>query len=237
MGQCCSANNRTSSKKRPSRRPQIGSSSTLHNSYYEDNYITAVPQNQPVFQAPSVPGTREQTPNQLVNRDVYDAVSSHFCSCSNTPRCAHRPLVAPRRRSEPLRWRSTRLHSGTPRARRVTADHVLVGRNTNLPYPEPRQISDISSCYPLHSSSLIADQHDSSCTIHGLHLSVNNSSRAGQGEVTILDSLPSFDDGTTSSLDERDTSTDSLEEEGVFGYKFVPNMSGLAFEQSIIAWV
>ena len=45
------------------------------------------------------PATHEGTTESVVNRDVHEAVMSHFCNCSISTRCPHRPRVTPLRKN------------------------------------------------------------------------------------------------------------------------------------------
>ena len=68
---------------------------------------------------------------------------------------------------------------------------------------------------PIHSSSLIAE-HEDTCTIHKLGLSISESN--GMYRDNVDDTMNSLDDGE------------------VYGYKFNPRDHLSAFEQSVI-WV
>ena len=226
MGQCCSSQKtRKSSKNKKRNTSQRNVSiNTIQGSYYEDNYINPVSPIQHTFSAPT-PASRQDTTQSIVNRDAHEAIMAHFCNCSISNRCPHRANpITPIRRPEYSRRISEEMYRKRPvvyqRARRATLDTPPVAwMDEDLPnsylaggryLSEGRWNLEISSLdAPVASSSRI--DHDRSCSVHRL--------------------------GISRDYNKEEDSTLEEEEEGVYGYRFVPRDRTFEFEKSIIAWV
>ena len=228
MGQCCSSKNKSKikSNKRKTGMRDV-STNTFPGSYYEDNYIEPVSPNRHMFTQPA-PATPEGTTESVVNRDVHEAVMSHFCNCSISIRCPHRPRVTPlrnnRKYSQDLR---RQLQSPVVHQNRCTNKYLSEGQ-WNLTLGAP--FASSSRLDTITSSSRLEPNVSSS----GLN-PIASSSRlehSSSAQTTCQNKLRmSWDlNNSTYPLDEED-------DEEIYGYSFVPRERTIAFEKSIIEWV
>ena len=226
MGQCCSSKQHLK-KKTSKKNTKNVSTLTIHHSFYEDNYLTPY---KPVHHLFSLPAqaTPLQSTDALVNRDVFEALVAHFCNCSYSTRCPHRPQITPVRRQGYRRYseQDANPRPVPARPRRITAPSYPSRGPFNyqdLHLPKQRPLSEVSDMgAPIHSSTLLAD-HEDSCHIHQIGLSGSDDRYQAELEGTQMDeTLPSFD--LESSFDD------------VYGYKFQPQKQLSEIEKSVI-WV
>ena len=150
------------------------------------------------------------------------AVLGHFCNCSISNRCPHRAHpITPIRRSEYSRRISEEMYRKQPvvyqRARRATLDTPPVAwMDEDLPnsyltggrYLSEGKLNLELSALDVPVASSSRIDYDRSCSVHRLGISWDSQ--------------------------EEDT---TFEEEGIYGYRFVPRERTVEFEKRIIAWV
>ena len=233
MGQCCSSKNKSNKKKNSHK---VVSTTTVPGPYYEDDYTAPVSPIRHMFSEPG-PATPEESTEVVVNREALEAVTSRFCHCSVSTKCTHRPIVTPVRKPVYYKRYSEDLYMVRPmanqRSRRATLDLPSRRAERNLPneYPSVGRylsrghwnldmgapIASSSRLDPINSSSRLDPiasssriDHYRTCSIHKLGMSWN---------LNITDPYEEED------------------EEGIYGYRFVPRANTIEFERSIIAWV
>ena len=232
MGQCCSSKQHLKKKKTSKKNTRNASTLTSHYTYYgEITHSTEIPS---LRHLPDFPG---HSTDSLVNRDVFEALVAHFCNCSYSTRCPHRPQITPVRRQGYRRYSEQDAYPRpTParRTRRITApSHPTYNPHLtpDLPFPDPRYLSEISEMgAPIHSSTLLAD-HEDSCQIHQLGLSCSRTETPGSDRYgTLVGPLSSTLLGPLSST----LYSGHLME--LVGYKFQPQKELSEIEKSVI-WV
>ena len=170
---------------------------------------------------------------QLEMLQIYVLGAAHFCDCSYSTRCPHRPAA---RQTGHRRFSTQDAHPSLPttlRQRRVTAPSYPTWRPHNLhEIHSLRPLTEIGA--PIHSSTVIAE-HQESCQVHSLGLSTSDSpSRLFQNapDCSRVFQNTVLEEETVSSQDGSETS--ERRERGVYGYKFKPKKQLSTFEKSVI---
>ena len=252
MGQCCSSKNKSNKKKNSQK---VVATTTVPGPYYEDDYTAPVSPIRHMFTEPG-PATPEESTEVVVNREALEAVTSRFCHCSVSTKCTHRPIVTPVRKPVYYKRYSEDLYMVRPmanqRSRRATLDLPSRRAEANLPneyLSEDRYLStdhwNLDIGEPIASSSRL-DPVTSPSRFYPIASSsrldpITSPSRlepsASSSRINLDRTCSIHKSGMSWNLNNVTGPYEEGDEEGIYGYRFVPREHTIEFERSIIAWV